>query len=68
MIGASQVAPLVRALTKDKVRIEFGSLVREVYRLPYADVRPIQREIVASELVEIGWRKRGGESVWINER
>jgi hypothetical protein len=30
-------------------------------------LKPIQSEIVASELVELGWRKRSKESVWINE-
>jgi hypothetical protein len=68
MIGASQVAPLVKKLTRDRERVEFGDLVRQVYQKPYADLKPIQRMIVESELVDLGWRKRGGESVWAPER
>jgi hypothetical protein len=68
LIGASQVAPRLRALIKGRDRIEFGDLVRTIYERPYSELKPIHREIVASELVELGWRKRGNESVWINER
>ena len=67
-IGASQVAPRLRALLKDRERIEFGDLCRQVYERPYADLRPIQREIVASELVEMRWSKHSGESVWVQKR
>jgi hypothetical protein len=65
MILASRVAALVRELTKARDIIEFGDLVRRIYGLPYAELKPIQREIVVAELVEIGWRKRGKESVWV---
>jgi hypothetical protein len=68
MIGASQVAPRLRALIKSRDRIEFGDLVRTIYQRPYSELKPIQREIVASKLVELGWRKRSKESIWINER
>jgi hypothetical protein len=67
-IGASQVGPRLRSILKDRVRVEFGDLCRQVYERPYSDLRPIQRMIVESELVDLGWRKRGGESVWAPER
>jgi hypothetical protein len=52
-IGASQVAPRLRALVKNRDHIEFGDLAREIYQRPYSELKPIQREIVASELIEL---------------
>ena len=67
-IGASQVGPRLRSILKDRVRVEFADLCRQVYERPYSELRSIQREIVASELVEMRWSKRSGESVWVNKR
>jgi hypothetical protein len=68
MIGASAVGPRLRAIIRDRVRVEFGDVCRAIYQRPVAELRPIQKEIVASELVDLGWRKRSNESVWVNER
>jgi hypothetical protein len=68
MVGASAVARLVREIIKDRGHIEFGDLLRRIYACPVADLRPVQKEIVASELVELGFRRRGSGSVWFDEK
>jgi hypothetical protein len=43
LIGASQVAPLVKKLTKGVDRIDYGVLVKAIYGEFASDLRPIQR-------------------------
>jgi hypothetical protein len=62
MIGASQVAPRVRELTKNRDRVEISFLIKQVYEAygeAANDLRPVQLAIVESELVENGFRRRG---------
>jgi hypothetical protein len=67
-IGMSQVAPRLREVIKGRDAVDFGGVVQQVFGAAVSDLKPIHREIVASELVELGWCKRGNEPVWINER
>jgi hypothetical protein len=64
MVGASQIAPLVKKLTKGVDRIDFAVLVRQIYGQFPNDLRPIQTAIVECELVENGFRRRPGGTMF----
>jgi hypothetical protein len=67
MIGASQVAPRVRELTKNRDQVEISFLIKQVYEAygeAAKNLLPIQCAIVESELVDIGWRRRSQTNIF----